>query len=89
MLRIDGTCRPLTGEDFLLELDGAFLAGWDDDGMVPGHALLSVVLGLPPALLDMEVGGDPATPAADDGEGLLEVNCCIQDDDLVFTPKDM
>ena len=87
---MDGTCPTLRGKDLQLELEGVFLVGCDGIAMVFGPVLLHVVVfGLLPALLDIEGGGDPTKPPVDDGNRLLEGNCCPAVDNLAFTPKDI
>lgn len=73
---IDGTFLPPTGDDFRLGTDGEFLACCDDNDeawpvLLPVEA--GVVLGLPPVLLDNEVG-EPTTIGGD-GDWLLLGGC--------------
>ena len=72
---MDGTFLPPTGDDFRLgtDTDGEFLACCEEDNEEAWPVLLpvevGVVLGLPPVLLDNEVG-EP-TIIGGDGDWLL------------------
>lgn len=91
--RIDATFLPPTGDDFRLGTEGEFLPCWDDN-VEAWPALLAVeveavVLGLPPALFDIEVVGE-LTIIGGDGDWLLLGGCCpCAVDDFVLAANDI